>query len=128
MNTSSILKIVGSGLSQNRKRSSQGRGKVRFIFWDERDNSVTKPQAVITRSIEECSIEYDAFIFGDVTKPQAVITRSSQNKDIELGKAIKLSQNRKRSSQGRGQARKPALQAAEKGIFEKQTNVFLPHK
>lgn len=27
-----------------------------------------------------------------------------------------------------GQARKPALQAAEKGIFEKQTNVFLPHK
>ena len=54
-----------------------------------------------------------------VTKPQAVITRSrfatSQGGLDYDGE----SQNRKRSSQGRGQARKPALQAAEKGIFEK---------
>ena len=59
--------------------------------------------------------------------------RSSQGREKYIDPEFVLSlltksQNRKRSSQGRGQARKLALQAAEKGIFEKQTNVFLPHK
>ena len=68
-----------TGKSQNRKRSSQGRGcksnpeygKCKFFV-------VTKPQAVITRSSYVDANLFNKLLMARVTKPQAVITRSSK--------------------------------------------------
>ena len=62
--------------SQNRKRSSQGRARGKRTQGVMRREFVTKPQAVITRSsVKEASKTAQNNL--SVTKPQAVITRSS---------------------------------------------------
>ena len=111
--------------SQNRKRSSQGLRYAEIYPEIELPPSQNRKQS--SQGLSRTIKRYAQDVVMSQNRKQ-----SSQGLSIYYVRSTVFhkgaSQNRKRSSQGRGQAWKPAPQAAEKGIFEKQTNVFLPHK